>query len=72
MAEHVTIPVIASNRINMPEAAEQILADGNVQLISVARPLLSDPMRRAKQVAVVGAGPPDWRPPSPPPSAAIG
>src|SRR4029077_20063838 len=29
--------------INMPEAAEQILADGNVQLISMARPLLSDP-----------------------------
>ena len=43
VAEHVTIPVVASNRINMPEAAEQILADGNVQLISMARPLLSDP-----------------------------
>jgi 2,4-dienoyl-CoA reductase (NADPH2) len=43
VAEHVSIPVIASNRINMPEAAEQILADGNVQLISMARPLLSDP-----------------------------
>jgi 2,4-dienoyl-CoA reductase (NADPH2) len=43
VAEHVCIPVVASNRINMPEAAEQILADGNVQLISMARPLLSDP-----------------------------
>ncbi|HEX9497222.1 MAG TPA: NADPH-dependent 2,4-dienoyl-CoA reductase, partial [Mycobacterium sp.] len=43
VAEHVRIPVVASNRINMPEAAEQILADGNVQLISMARPLLSDP-----------------------------
>ena len=43
VAEHVTVPVVASNRINMPEAAEQILADGNVQLISMARPLLSDP-----------------------------
>jgi 2,4-dienoyl-CoA reductase (NADPH2) len=43
VAEHVTIPVVASNRISMPEAAEQILADGNVQLISMARPLLSDP-----------------------------
>ncbi len=43
VAEHVSIPVVASNRINMPEAAEQILADGNVQLISMARPLLSDP-----------------------------
>jgi 2,4-dienoyl-CoA reductase (NADPH2) len=43
VAEHVQIPVVASNRINMPEAAEQILAEGNVQLISMARPLLSDP-----------------------------
>ena len=38
-----SIPVVASNRINMPQAAEQILADGHVQLISMARPLLSDP-----------------------------
>ena len=43
MAEHVSIPVVASNRINMPQAAEQILAEGHVQLISMARPLLSDP-----------------------------
>ena len=38
-----SIPVVASNRINMPQAAEQILADTHVQLISMARPLLSDP-----------------------------
>ncbi len=43
VAEHVSIPVVASNRINMPQAAEQILADTQVQLISMARPLLSDP-----------------------------
>ncbi|GAB3012539.1 NADPH-dependent 2,4-dienoyl-CoA reductase [Mycobacterium bourgelatii] len=43
VAQHVGIPVVASNRINMPEAAEQILADTRVQLISMARPLLSDP-----------------------------
>jgi 2,4-dienoyl-CoA reductase (NADPH2) len=43
LAEHVRIPVVASNRINMPEACEQILADGRVQLVSMARPLLSDP-----------------------------
>jgi 2,4-dienoyl-CoA reductase (NADPH2) len=43
LAEHVGIPVVASNRINMPQACEQILADGHVQLISMARPLLSDP-----------------------------
>ncbi|HTQ21401.1 NADPH-dependent 2,4-dienoyl-CoA reductase [Mycobacterium sp.] len=43
VAEHVSVPVVASNRINMPQAAEQILADTQVQLISMARPLLSDP-----------------------------
>lgn len=43
VAEHVSVPVVASNRINMPQAAEQILADGHVQLISMARPLLADP-----------------------------
>ena len=43
LAGHVTIPVAASNRINMPQAAEQILADTHVQLISMARPLLADP-----------------------------
>lgn len=43
LAQHVRIPVVASNRINMPQAAEQILADGAVQLVSMARPLLSDP-----------------------------
>ncbi|SOJ54194.1 2,4-dienoyl-CoA reductase [NADPH] [Mycobacterium simulans] len=43
VAEHVSIPVVASNRINMPQAAEQILADTQVRLISMARPLLSDP-----------------------------
>jgi 2,4-dienoyl-CoA reductase (NADPH2) len=43
VAGHVDIPVVASNRINMPQAAEQILADTHVQLISMARPLLADP-----------------------------
>jgi 2,4-dienoyl-CoA reductase (NADPH2) len=43
VADHVDIPVVASNRINMPQAAEQILADTGVSLISMARPLLSDP-----------------------------
>jgi 2,4-dienoyl-CoA reductase (NADPH2) len=43
VARHVSIPVVASNRINMPQAAEQILADTAVQLISMARPLLADP-----------------------------
>lgn len=43
VAEHVTIPVVASNRINMPQAAERILAETQVRLISMARPMLSDP-----------------------------
>lgn len=54
LAEHVTIPVVASNRINMPQAAEQALADTHVQLISMARPLLSDPewVRKAQSERV--------------------
>ena len=39
----VDVPVVASNRINTPEVAEQILADGEADLISMARPLLADP-----------------------------
>ncbi|MCK0538612.1 NADPH-dependent 2,4-dienoyl-CoA reductase [Alcanivorax quisquiliarum] len=41
--EAVTIPVIASNRINTPEVAEQIIADGVADMISMARPMLADP-----------------------------
>jgi 2,4-dienoyl-CoA reductase (NADPH2) len=37
------IPVCASNRINTPELAEQILAAGDADLVSMARPLLADP-----------------------------
>ncbi|GAB3588321.1 FAD-dependent oxidoreductase [Calidifontibacter terrae] len=39
----VGIPVMASNRINDPEVAEQILDAGHADLISMARPLLADP-----------------------------
>lgn len=39
----VSIPVMASNRINMPQTAEQILQDGKADLIQMARPLLADP-----------------------------
>ncbi|MGA8850759.1 MAG: 2,4-dienoyl-CoA reductase FMN-binding domain-containing protein, partial [Aeromicrobium sp.] len=39
----LNIPVVASNRINTPEIAEQIIADGEADLVSMARPLLSDP-----------------------------
>ncbi|WP_305091965.1 NADPH-dependent 2,4-dienoyl-CoA reductase [Prescottella sp. R16] len=43
LAKHVSIPVVASNRINMPEVAEEILERGAAQLISMARPMLADP-----------------------------
>jgi 2,4-dienoyl-CoA reductase (NADPH2) len=39
----VGIPVCASNRINSPEVAEQILASGGADLVSMARPFLADP-----------------------------
>jgi 2,4-dienoyl-CoA reductase (NADPH2) len=38
----VSIPVVASNRINMPDTAEQILASGQADMISMARPFLAD------------------------------
>lgn len=38
----VSVPVCASNRINTPEAGEEILASGRADLISMARPLLAD------------------------------
>lgn len=41
--EHVTVPVIASNRINMPETAEAILAQGKADMVQMARPFLADP-----------------------------
>jgi len=39
----VGIPVCASNRINSPEVAEEILASGGADLVSMARPFLADP-----------------------------
>ncbi|MBP1760247.1 MAG: NADH:flavin oxidoreductase, partial [Firmicutes bacterium] len=39
----VSIPVIACNRINTPELAERILAEGLADFIGMARPLLADP-----------------------------
>jgi len=39
----VALPLIATNRINMPDVAERILADGGADMVSMARPLLADP-----------------------------
>ncbi len=41
--EVVSIPVVASNRINDPEVAERILAEDQADAVSMARPLLADP-----------------------------
>ncbi|WEI05067.1 NADPH-dependent 2,4-dienoyl-CoA reductase [Acinetobacter johnsonii] len=40
--KHVAVPVIASNRINMPDTAEEILASGKADMVQMARPLLAD------------------------------
>lgn len=45
---HVGVPVVASNRINMPDVAEHILAGGGADMVSLARPLLADPHWPAK------------------------
>ena len=42
-AAGLTIPVITSNRINMPEVAELVLSDGSADMVSMARPFLADP-----------------------------
>ena len=39
----VSIPLIATNRINTPEVAEALLADGAADMVSMARPFLADP-----------------------------
>ncbi|MFN3860570.1 MAG: FAD-dependent oxidoreductase [Roseateles sp.] len=42
-AEGITTPLITSNRINTPEVAEGLLADGSADMVSMARPFLADP-----------------------------
>jgi 2,4-dienoyl-CoA reductase (NADPH2) len=43
LKEHVQLPLITSNRINMPQVCEDILAGGEADMVSMARPLLADP-----------------------------
>ncbi len=52
---HVGLPLVATNRINMPDVAERILAEGAADMVSMARPLLADP----QWVAKARAGKPD-------------
>ena len=39
---HLKIPLITSNRINMPDVAEAVLARGDADIVSMARPMLAD------------------------------
>ncbi len=47
----VKLPLITTNRINTPEVAEQILADGCADMVSMARPMLADAFFVAKAAA---------------------
>ena len=51
MRPEVNIPVITTNRINTPEVAEDILARGDADMVSMARPLLADAefVKKARQ-----------------------
>jgi 2,4-dienoyl-CoA reductase (NADPH2) len=48
MKSEVNIPLITSNRINTPEVAEEVLAKGHADMVSMARPFLADPNFVAK------------------------
>ncbi|MEJ6004671.1 NADPH-dependent 2,4-dienoyl-CoA reductase [Paucibacter sp. AS339] len=50
-AEGIMTPLITSNRINNPEVAEGVLADGSADMVSMARPFLADPefVKKARQ-----------------------
>ncbi|MGD6749967.1 FAD-dependent oxidoreductase [Streptomyces sp. BH105] len=39
----VNVPLVTTNRINTPELAEELLADGAADMVSMARPMLADP-----------------------------
>ncbi|WP_406859186.1 NADPH-dependent 2,4-dienoyl-CoA reductase [Streptomyces sp. HUAS MG47] len=47
----VSVPLVTSNRINTPEVAEEILAEGRADIVSMARPFLADPDFVAKAAA---------------------
>jgi 2,4-dienoyl-CoA reductase (NADPH2) len=43
LKQHISIPIVATNRINTPDVAERVLDAGDADLISMARPFLADP-----------------------------
>lgn len=46
MKVEVTLPLITTNRINMPDVAEKVLQDGDADMVSMARPFLARPRPR--------------------------
>ncbi|MEQ6916970.1 NADPH-dependent 2,4-dienoyl-CoA reductase [Halomonas aquatica] len=52
MKAEISVPLITTNRINMPEVAERVLAEGHADMVSMARPFLADPAWLSK----AGAG----------------
>ncbi|MEU3230980.1 FAD-dependent oxidoreductase [Nocardiopsis alba] len=55
LRKELSVPVVAVNRINTPEVAERILAEGEADMVSLARPMLAD----ADFVAKAAAGTPE-------------
>lgn len=43
MKPHISIPLITTNRINTPAVAEEVLSNGDADMVSMARPFLADP-----------------------------
>ncbi|MCT4643017.1 MAG: NADPH-dependent 2,4-dienoyl-CoA reductase [Bacteriovoracaceae bacterium] len=43
LKEHLSVPLITTNRINGPQKAEEILSNGQADMVSMARPFLADP-----------------------------
>lgn len=43
MKAALSVPLVTTNRINMPEVAERVLAEGHADMVSMARPFLADP-----------------------------
>ena len=51
MREALGVPLITTNRINMPAVAERVLAEGHADMVSMARPFLADPAWVSKAAA---------------------
>src|SRR5690606_25816954 len=43
LKQEISVPLVTSNRINMPSVAEEVLARGDADMVSMARPMLADP-----------------------------